>query len=585
MTEIKKLMLETLSVFILLFLTQTLLQWSSGAFSSEFGAYPDEAAHYVTGLMVRDYVSDTKWESPMTYAENYYAHYPKVAFGHWPPVFYVIQSVWMLLFSHLRISLLFLMIFLTALLALTVYLSLRKAFGYPAAFGAAILLLIFPLVQKYSGMIMAEIPVALFSFWAVLCFGMFMETEKPLWSAGFGICAALTILTKGNGWALGFVPILAVCFSRRFYLLKSLSFWYPAAIVAVCCGPWYAFTLNMVKNGWQSETPSLNFTVTALGFFSYEFVKIVGWGLSLLIALGFVKKIILPFRDRGAEGKWAALGALPLSVCIFHALVPAGMEDRHLITAIPALLMFLAAGIGYLCDLSYFQMIAYKRKAVIVMLSLAIVFSYETCTIPGKAWYGFGSVVRDLLSKPEFHDSVMLVSSDERGEGMFISEFAMQEPRPGHIVLRASKMLASSRWSGAQYKLLCCTPENIMNYIKEISVEVVVIDESLPEGSRLAHHTLLEETIKCYPRRWELSGDYPVTRKGVLYENGIKVYRLKRAEKQRADKIRIDLTGIIGKILEIKTGSRKVSEVFPNLSDERWALLTEARKQALTFFR
>ena len=585
MTVIKKVKIEYLIVFMLFFSVQTGLQWANGAFSSEFGAYPDEAAHYVTGLMLRDYVSDTTWEPPMTYAENYYAHYPKVAFGHWPPVFYVIQSAWMLLFSHLRISLLFLMIFLTAMLALTVYLTVKKSFGCPAAFGAATLLLMFPIVQKYSGMIMAEIPVALFSFWAVLCFGMFLETEKTKWSAGFGICAALTILTKGNGWALGFVPMLAILFTRRFYLLKRLNFWYPAIIVIIYCGPWYGLTFNMVKNGWHNESPSLNFTVNAMRFFSLEFVKIVGWGLSLLIAAGFVKKIILPFRESGAEGKWAAFGALPLSVWVFHALVPAGMEDRHLMTALPAVLMFLAAGISYVCDLPYFQNIAYKRKAAIVILSLAIVFSYETYTFPGKAWYGFGDVVRDLLSKQEFQDSVMLISSDERGEGMFISEFAMQEHRPGHILLRASKVLATSRWSGAQYELICATPDKIMNYIKKIPAEIVVIDESLPAASRLAHHNLLEETIKLYADRWELLSNYPVTRKGVLYEGGIKVYHLKGHEKQRADKICIDLSGIIGKTLEIRREPRESSTSVPNLSAERKAFLTEARKQAMTFFR
>src|ERR1700680_1452483 len=68
------------------------LQYAAGAYRAGFGAYPDEPAHYVTGLMVRDYILHAVGRPPMRFAENYYLHYPAVAFGHWPPVFYVIQA-------------------------------------------------------------------------------------------------------------------------------------------------------------------------------------------------------------------------------------------------------------------------------------------------------------------------------------------------------------------------------------------------------------------------------------------------------------------------------------------------------------
>ena len=57
------------------------MQWQRGAADEEFGGHPDEAAHYVTGLMVGDYLRAGMNQSPMAYAENYYTHYPKVALG------------------------------------------------------------------------------------------------------------------------------------------------------------------------------------------------------------------------------------------------------------------------------------------------------------------------------------------------------------------------------------------------------------------------------------------------------------------------------------------------------------------------
>ena len=36
------------------------LQWVGGAYLSEFAGYPDEGAHYITGLMMRDYAAAHK---------------------------------------------------------------------------------------------------------------------------------------------------------------------------------------------------------------------------------------------------------------------------------------------------------------------------------------------------------------------------------------------------------------------------------------------------------------------------------------------------------------------------------------------
>ena len=68
-------------VFVFAFDVAFLWQLFAGAYGSEFGGHPDEAGHYVTGLMVRDYVATGFPGSPMKFAGEYYRHYPKVALG------------------------------------------------------------------------------------------------------------------------------------------------------------------------------------------------------------------------------------------------------------------------------------------------------------------------------------------------------------------------------------------------------------------------------------------------------------------------------------------------------------------------
>src|SRR4051812_19677115 len=64
------------------------LQWSGGGYTSEFIGYPDESAHYVSGLMVHDYLHHLisfESVSPLKFASDFYDYYPRVSIGHWPP--------------------------------------------------------------------------------------------------------------------------------------------------------------------------------------------------------------------------------------------------------------------------------------------------------------------------------------------------------------------------------------------------------------------------------------------------------------------------------------------------------------------
>ena len=498
--------------------------------------------------MVHDYVAALRQaqdpDPPMKFAKEYYIHYPKVAMGHWPPFFYVVQTAWTLLFSPSRISMILLMAFLTTLLSGSICLAVRKMYGHYMAAGTGLLLMTLPLIQRYSGMVMAEILVALLCFCAALCFGAFLDTESPRWNLGFSFFATLAILTKGNGLALALVPPLAVIFTRRFHLFTCPKFWGPGIIVPVICAPWYWLTLDMAKNGMMSESFSPDFILTAFPYFSFQAVKIGGIGLSLLMAAGFVSQVILPALKRGAEGKWAVCGALFLSVLIFQSVTPAGLEARHLITAVPALLMFLAAGISSLARRLPGEF-AQERKTAILMLAATCVFAYETFEMPGKEWSGFGKAAQWVLSEKDIQPVVM-ISSDERGEGIFVSEIAMREQCPEHFVLRASKVLARSRWSGSNYELKCKTPGEVMNIcLRKIPMKIIVIDESVPSGSHLAHNDLLKETIEKYSHLFELSGVYSLTRRGTLYADAIKIYRLAGRDTPQANKICVDLFNML----------------------------------------
>ncbi len=264
----------------------------------------------------------------------------------------------------------------------------RNEFGANLGIFAGLLLIALPLIQSYSGMVMTEILGALLIFLAVICFGRFLDTGKLREATGFGIFAALAILTKGNGLILILVPPLALLFCRRFRLVFQVSFWWPAVIVLVLCGPWYWLTLRMVGGTWAEDSPSLKYTATAIYYYSWSLVQIIGVGLSFLVAAGFFARVLKPLGHQGAKGIWAAIGALLVSTWIFHCIIPTGLAERYMTVAVPALIVFLIAGLVWLASQLPLHHLSARGKEGILAFAVALVFIVETFSIPKKAWSG-----------------------------------------------------------------------------------------------------------------------------------------------------------------------------------------------------
>lgn len=509
--------------FLLFMGLSVALQYLAGAYHASFSGYPDEPAHYVTGLLVHDWIASRFPWPPLQYATDYYLHYPKVALGHWPPVFYMIQAVWTLLFSTSRVSVLVLMAVLMSLVALTLFRALRDEFGTPAALLAGLLLVALPLNQAWTQNLMADVPVALFTFGAALVFGRYLDTGRARDAAAFGLLASLAILTKGNGLALAFLPPIALAISLRFSLLRRLSFWLPLVIVVVLCVPWYVFTARAVTETF-AQNLGWRYTNAAGGFYAFHAVRALGFTLLPLVTLGLIDRVILPLRRGAVSGPWAAVIGLVLSNWLFHTVVAAGFEERYLVPVTPVLVMFLVAGAVRLAAAARYLRVAPTIGIAVLAAAVTGTFAVETFYIPRKAEIGFIRVAADLLGRPDLKNSVILVSSEGDGEGMLISEIAMREQRPGHFVLRATKALARVDWNGRRQEPYYSTPAELLRHLDQLPVGVLVLDLS-PGRVVYEHHRLILETLARYPDRFQLVATFP-SQPGVLPRSEIRVYRL-----------------------------------------------------------
>jgi 4-amino-4-deoxy-L-arabinose transferase-like glycosyltransferase len=516
---------ERLAVLLLSYVLSLALLGLRGAGQGRF-TDPDAPAYFTTGLMVRDYLAAGLPGPPLAYAERYYLHYPKVALGHWPPLFPLAAGLWMLPFPPFPASVLLLTTGFAAVTALLIFASLRRDYGTAAALVAAEIFILLPQIQMLTGQVMADMLVALLLFGAALCFGRYLDTGHTASAVWFGVLAALACLTKASGFALVLMPPLAVALTGRFGLLRRFRFWIPAIIVVALCGPWYYFTWPMIRGEHMvGNEPDYWLAAIRAALANAALLRAGQAGILGLALLG------LAARRRSGGGKWIAAALLPLAVWLFHSLLSPHTEERLTTLAIPAVCLFVGAGWSWvrrcLPDSPFWGW----------ALSLAVLASSLAWTAPRQPEdAGYGRLASQLLAAGSSRDSVILVSGTSLTEGSAIVEIAVREFRPGHIVLRASKQFSISDWMGRQYRLRYDTPDQIQAYLESIPVRLVVA-QSLPAQTGPPHHRLLRETLARYRDRWER----------IPAGEGFDLYRLIGPGRGPGSKIRIDMPGTLGR--------------------------------------
>lgn len=493
-------MFDALSVWvrsgiaIAVFASLTLsLQWLSGAYGSEFGAHPDEAAHVVTGLMVRDYLLHGIPRNPLHFAQEYYEHYPKVAFGHYPPVLYLFEAVWTLIFSSSRTSILLFMAAQSLLLATVLFSAVERQMGFVEGLVTGALCCLVPLVQESTSTVMADLMLTLFCLLAGLALVRYITSGRWADSCAFGLFASLAILTKGSALFLAAVPAVAILLCKRIDCLKRVSFWLPALMVALLCGPWMVLTARISGQGFTGDSVPVFFE-KALPFYLHGGLQSLGFAIILLAALGVLTNRLFGARGDDALAPLAAvMTAIPLCSVAFSCVVPVGLEFRYLLPAVPPLIILAVLGIRAITSR---LMLARSRWRPVLPALMAVAFLVERFEIPQKRFTGFRQVTQNLRNSPVAEAGEILISSDARGEGAFIAELAIAEPSPTRTVRRASKLLATSDWMARDYSLRFESAKQLSEFLTNSAITSIVVDHSVPQETRFPHQTFLEEALR-----------------------------------------------------------------------------------------
>jgi Dolichyl-phosphate-mannose-protein mannosyltransferase len=502
--------LEYAAVCALLWMLAVVLQWKSGAFAVELSGNPDESAHYITGLMIRDYIASGHFSRPMTYAEQYYAHYPKVAFGMWPPFFHIVEALWTLIFSAGKVSVLSLMALITAGTGTSIYYVFRRRYWRLAALAGGAVFVLMPLVQVSTSAVMADGLVALLDLLATISLVRYLERERTRAAVVFGVFAALSVATKANGVALVLLPVFTIALARRWHLLRARGLYYAAGIILVFGAPWPALSYWLIERSMGGEAVTVSVIAGTAGAYLRVLWAALGSGLSLFCIVG-VAAFLVELSRKHIDFTLAGSLALLLSVWAYHSLIGNG-SDRYMVGALPPALILAAAGFEWAVRRILPHAIPLSVRAAALGALAVGVFVAQSWAVPRKPYQGFDQPAHFLLTTPEFAAGNFLVISDARGEGAFITEVAMHDRRPGHLVLRSTKVMASTNWYGNVYRMRYRNSRQMCDFLDRAPIDAVLLDTRPAEAWLDAAAFQLErkvgEALQSDPN-WKLRDRFP----------------------------------------------------------------------------
>jgi hypothetical protein len=436
------------------------LQWRSGTYRADFSSHPDEAAHAVSALLLWDYAATGFPAHPLRFAERFYVHYPKVAIGHWPPAFHAMLAGWMLLFGRTKAAMLVFQALVGVAVSIGIYELARRECGELAAGACALLFSAAPIVQRATSSVMPDLLLCAVTFAGAASYGEFLKTGRKRYRLWFAGTAMLALAIHGRGIVLLLVPIFAACAPA----MKRIA---PLRLIL---GAAAALTIVGLPIVLQQSLPVSPATIgrNMVVFFGQCTMKF-GWVAPFLA-------LIPPTQLK--PGRWRTMVALVAANWFFFSIVNV-FEDRYLLSAGPPIFLLAARG---------WQTLAKRQALYGVAVAALVVVVLAADTIPGRAQPSLGYTT--AIEKLPRVDRVSLVAGPD--EGAFIAAMALHDVHLEHIVLRGSKLLARSSWSGRNYQMVVRSEDQIDRLLQEMHVGTVILGVSPSEP----HVALLERAIE-----------------------------------------------------------------------------------------
>jgi hypothetical protein len=531
---------------LIIFLAVAALQIWQHPYHDSLSIHPDEAAHFVTGVCALDYLAGAFGSNPVTYAESYYVHYPRVAFGHWPPLFYALEAAWYGILGANSLSAMLLVGVIAALAALVLFLRMARLHGAWAAIALTLAFLFLPAIRESAFWLMSDMLASLFTLLAVLALADACRAgARRCWMA-FMLWTALAILTKASALPLLLLAPAALAL-RGDGTRQSRKAWLIGGGIALAVVITYGAT-GLLR--WR--TISIPTDVVSGGLITLKpFFEGAPAVMFLLAAFAVVNFVVRKQpAAQSARGVHLTTAALWLGITLAsQVFFRAGAEPRYFLPAYFALAILFVEGVRSILDLIALkiQSPGFGRLVVAAIAGLCIA-SMPAFQVAQRSGYEqvAGALPRDDSA------SVILVSSDSKGEGAMIVEQLIRDSARRSVVLRATKMLSSSDWGGGHYVALLNSTDAVTRMLDSIPVRFVIMDINgfIDEETRFDYR-LLEETLRGDPRQFRLVGAFPLYFNGRRRDDAVEIYENVMARGRTPTQVRVNMQETLGRDLDV----------------------------------
>jgi len=470
--------------------------------TNRFLPYVDEEEHFMTGLMIHDYLVQDLPHNPIRFAKLYYLHYPKVAFGSWPPLLHFGLALWMFPFPANRASAILYIDVVMCALAVAAILSARRRVPWAIALAVGIGVWWAPLTQSLDRFVGADMQYSLFSLTCVYLFALYLERPKASRAFWFGAALLASVMSKNNGLFLGVSVPLMILLTRSWSVLRRRDLWLSIVPGVVFVGVWQYLTLPFNIGNMKGFTEE-SIPGAVILIFVKQLVGLVWIGLLPLILWSVYARILRPlFQRRPVNIMDAATFALLAGPMLFHSMLPHDANQRYLLPSLAALLLFAGQALLDLFSLAAFTRIPQPLKLAVI--AVVLVLSRSTMQFPPTAQCGYADLATELLARyPAADNPSILISASFGGEELFVSEVAIHEQRLGHWLLRGSKIFRrrTGILNNRETELTRDPPEKILEYLDELPVSLLVLADD-GDSEHAAEHDLVASLIHDYPDRW-----------------------------------------------------------------------------------
>ena len=506
------------------------IQMASGAFQVERGNYSDEAAHFLNGLLLRDYL----WTGgdPLAFAQAYYLNFPKVAPMMWPPLFHTVLGILLLPGWAPQAASLLLVAAATTWTAWRVYRVTEAISTRLLGYVMAGVLLATPAVIDMTNTVMLDIVVAAVSLEAAYWFARFARSEATRDALVFGFLAAACCLTKGNGLSIVLVPVLYMLLTGSWHLMKHRGLWFAAATIVLLAFPLVLISFRIDSGMGGYSAVDVSRIVSRARFYSLYLARQLGFSITALALAGIMAKDRW-YRTAASDRRplIVAMMSLLVAALLFHVLNPVeSVAARYITLAIPPLVILSAAGLMVTVGLTpRYHTALYTALLVVMIANFVVARPAATPRIP----LGYREATTALETRFGLAGRRSLIVSDESGEGAFVAEVATRELAPRPTVIRGSKLLASDDWDGRDFQLKFASAPAIAQELEDLHVDFVLLDQTV----EMPYTPLLQRMLRDEPDRFELVQQIQGSRR-------VAVYRVLRASAGPAKEIEVEVAAL-----------------------------------------